>query len=116
VDPAISPSVIQIPIMMLQPFVENAVWHGLLTKKGDKIINLSFELHEERYIRCTIDDNGKGRQQAHTNLGKNSLATKFIEQRLELMNKIHSLGCQLNIIDKPEGGGTTVIITLPFSS
>jgi two-component sensor histidine kinase len=114
VDPAITPSAVVIPIMMLQPFVENAVWHGLLNKTGDKTLTIAFTLHEKKYIQCIIDDTGVGREKKDNDDEKKSLATLFVKQRLELLNKIHNLHCSLTIEDKPDKGGTTVKIILPI--
>ena len=114
VDPSIVISTTVIPIMMLQPFVENAIWHGLLNKDGDKAISISFNLYEKKYIQCIIEDNGIGRKlPGNDDLEKKSLATLFIRQRLELLNKIHNLHCSLAIEDKPGRQGTIVRIILP---
>jgi hypothetical protein len=114
-DPKIVPSTTIIPIMMVQPFIENSVWHGLRDKKGDKIITISFSFHEANYLFCVIEDNGLGRKNNNPNLmEKKSLATGFILQRLELLNKIHHLNCYLKIIDKPNNQGTRVEILLPI--
>lgn len=115
VDPKIVPSIVYIPIMMVQPFIENSVWHGLLDKKGKKVISVTFSLHNLRYVKCVVEDNGTGRKikdpEPHE---KKSLATIFARQRLELLNKIHNLSCSLQIIDKPNNGGTIVEIILPI--
>ncbi|MDP1801162.1 MAG: histidine kinase [Bacteroidota bacterium] len=115
IDPAIISSSVIIPIMMIQPFIENSVWHGLRDKTGDKIIRISFSLLDNNYIECTIDDNGTGRKKKEPNpLEKKSLATGFVIQRLELLNKIHNLNCSLTIADKENGAGTIVKIILPI--
>lgn len=115
IDPTIIPSSVIIPIMMIQPFIENSVWHGLRDKTGDKIIRISFSLFNNNYIECIIDDNGTGRKKKEPNpLEKKSLATGFVIQRLELLNKIHNLNCSLTIADKENGAGTIVKIILPI--
>lgn len=115
IDDAVVPSAINIPIMMLQPFVENAIWYGLLNKQGEKKLTISFSLFEDKYIYCTIEDNGTGRKKNVINyVEKKSLATAFIEQRLDLLNKIHGLKCSLYIEDKPNAQGTIVKIILPI--
>jgi len=115
IDPGVIPSAIKIPIMMLQPFVENAIWHGLLKKSGERLLNISFSLQEDKYLLCIIEDNGAGRKQTGSpSLEKNSLATGFIEQRLNLLNLIHNLQCTLIIEDKPNNTGTIVKILLPI--
>ena len=114
VEPSISPSSIKIPIMMIQPFIENAIWHGLLNKKGEKVLTIYFSLLEDTYVLCHIEDNGTGRKKHETgDPGKSSLATGFIEQRLNLLYRIHHLHCSLTIEDKPENTGTIVKILLP---
>ncbi len=115
IDPKIIASTIIIPIMMVQPFIENSVWHGLRDKKGDKIIRISFSQTDEKYIECVIDDNGTGRKKKEPNeLEKKSLATGFVMQRLELLNKIYNLTCSLTITDKENGTGTNVKLILPI--
>ncbi|APG65746.1 hypothetical protein LPB136_10385 [Tenacibaculum todarodis] len=53
---------IKIPPLVLQPFIENAIWHGLSSKKGIKKIALSVTKTEEDYILISIEDNGIGRK------------------------------------------------------
>jgi hypothetical protein len=114
-DDSLVLSSIHIPIMMLQPFIENAIWHGLLNKTGEKSITITFSLYEEKYIYCTIEDNGTGRKKTNPGIvEKKSLATGFLMQRLELLNKIHGLKCSMLIEDKPNSTGTIVKIILPI--
>lgn len=113
--PDVVPAAITIPIMMLQPFIENSVWHGLRDKVGEKTISISFSLRGEGYVECVIEDNGTGRKpRPRMPSGKKSLATNFVMQRLALLNKIYGLHCELDIIDKEEGKGTIVKIVLPI--
>jgi sensor histidine kinase YesM len=108
-------SSIHIPIMMLQPFVENAIWHGLLDKPGEKTIAITFSAYKEKYICCVIEDNGIGRKAAEgSSKVKKSMATNFVIQRLDLFNRLLNLDCRLDIEDKPEGSGTVVTILLPI--
>ena len=80
----------EIPPMILQPFVENSIKHGLLHQNGAKKINIHFDVdaaHEN--ILCTIEDNGIGREKSAAIKTKNnhvSFSTNSIEQRLELLN------------------------------
>ncbi len=115
IDPRIIPSSVEIPVMLLQPFIENAIWHGLLKKKGERLLKISFLWVEDGYIKCLIDDNGIGRKHARSgNPGKKSLATLFVLQRLDLLNKIHGLNCSLIIEDKAGDQGTRVAYFYPF--
>jgi two-component sensor histidine kinase len=114
VSSALNPSTIRIPIMMLQPFVENAVWHGLMPKTGEKNIAISFTLHLEEYILCVIEDNGLGRRKnVKLSSDKKPLATIFVQNRLDLINKIHDLKCSIHIEDKIDPSGTIVKLILP---
>lgn len=110
-----------IPHMMIQPFVENSIWHGLLAKKGEKILKLEFEKKDDNTLICIIEDNGVGRTKS--GLAKRiednvSLAINFIEQRLELMSKKYNASYSLEVIDKVnekgESLGTRVEITMPM--
>lgn len=114
IDPLLKTSAIKIPIMMLQPFIENAIWHGLLMKSGIKTLTISFSLYRTHYIQCIIEDNGLGKRESErSDSEKKSLGISFVEQRLQLFNRIHGLECSLSIHYKPGNTGTIVIINLP---
>lgn len=109
-----SPESVQIPVLMIQPFVENAIWHGLKNKEGEKSISITFTATHQKFLECTIEDNGIGRNTRTNPITENkSLATSFIKARLSLLNKIYQLNCELKIVDKPEHSGTLVIIQIP---
>lgn len=115
VSPELVPAMVNIPVMMIQPFVENSVWHGLLNKQGDKLLAISFAKEGSDYLQCIIEDNGVGRIKVNYDISeKKSLATNFIIQRLNLLNKIFNLNCTLLIEDKPGNTGTIVKIVLPI--
>jgi len=109
-----------IPHFLIQPFAENAIWHGLLAKGGDKNLHISFELVNEHKIICIIDDNGIGRKNSELQRDseKKSLAINFIQQRLDLINKTMKGDYKINIIDKVDekgnSEGTKIVITLPI--
>ena len=52
-----------VPTLLVQPFVENAVWHGLAPKQGEKKLNVRFAMRDEQVV-CTVEDNGVGRNAA----------------------------------------------------
>lgn len=122
IDKDIDVNQIEIPPMIVQPFVENALRHGLQyleDKKGELLIHFSYK---DENILCKIDDNGIGREKAEKLHSKNtkehqSLGIDLTKQRLALMKKLKRLGYDLSIIDKynVEGvaSGTQVIITIP---
>ena len=115
VEQGVQASVINIPVMMLQPFIENAIWHGLLQKTGEKKLDISFSMSGTSCLQCRIEDNGIGRTKTeYYNPEKKSLGISFIKQRLRLFNKMHSLDCRLTIDDKPNQSGTIVTVILPI--
>jgi hypothetical protein len=109
VEEGINSASINIPRFLIQPFIENAIWHGVLPKEGEKHINVYFEVLKESLLKVTIDDNGIGRKEAGKikSLAKNkSLAITFIQQRLLLMSKIYKEEYGIEIIDKINSEGT----------
>lgn len=109
----------KIPHMMVQPFVENAIWHGLLAKKGERHLTIKFSFEGERAIRCVVKDNGIGLRAGRENKEegeKRSLALQLIKQRLELMSKTTGVSCYAEVNDKTLTGedGTEAIIIIPI--
>ncbi|MRG48426.1 tetratricopeptide repeat protein [Chitinophaga sp. SYP-B3965] len=62
-DPGLHPSMIFVPSFILQPFCENAIWHGLLHKEGKGELHIHFSMQRD-ILTCTIRDNGIGREKA----------------------------------------------------
>jgi len=116
---------IQLPPMMIQPFVENSIKHGLLHKEGLKKLIIRFDLNElENYIFCTVEDNGIGRTKSAEIKANNShkhasFSTSSIEQRLELLNanlKLNNLIVYQDVTDSNNNIiGTKVEIKIPLS-
>jgi len=116
----IDPDEYILPTMILQPFVENAIWHGLAHKKGYKKITIAIRLEEEQLI-CTVEDNGVGRQAAaHSRQSvkkHQSKAINITRKRLKHLEEMEEGQTSLEIIDlKDDRGdprGTRVCIKLP---
>ena len=115
-------SEIQIPPMLIQPFVENALKHGLLHKADKKNLKIKFELVDE-LLHCEITDNGIGREKS-TEIKKRqkkshqSFATQTTDSRFKLLQKQYgksNLGVVYKDLqnDNNEPIGTTVFITIP---
>lgn len=128
IAPEIDPVQEKIPPLTLQPFVENAIWHGLSKKEGHKEIHIDIRTRKEWMI-CTITDNGVGREattvrnkQAETM--HNPMAVDITRKRLKDYNKVEDLDpVVFEDLTSPEGKpcGTRVILhlkraTLPVSS
>jgi ligand-binding sensor domain-containing protein/putative methionine-R-sulfoxide reductase with GAF domain len=113
---------ILIPSMLLQPFVENALWHGLMHKQEDRQLNIYFKKQSEDVFQCVVDDNGIGRKRALELKEEQSKTKRHVSKgmsickdRIDLLQKqgYHAL---LQIVDKSndngEPTGTKVIIEL----
>ena len=115
----------RIPTMLIQPYVENAIKHGLLHKMSDRKLNISFSKSEEEdnELICVIEDNGIGRAQARELKKKRekihkAFATKANRERLQLINKdVHkNVGVVFHdLMDELYNpAGTKVILTIPY--
>jgi signal transduction histidine kinase len=81
----------QIPPLLIQPYIENGIKHGLSPKKNDRKISVYFYQNEDNYLICEVTDNGIGRAKAHElkmlrHKQYNSFSTSATEQRLNLLN------------------------------
>jgi tetratricopeptide (TPR) repeat protein len=112
---------IMIPPMLLQPFVENAIWHGLMQKEGEGTITVEIKKENEEFLNISISDDGIGREKAAALKSKSathkSHGLKVTSQRIEMMNKLNSSGAKVNIMDlKDQQGnasGTKVELIIP---
>jgi hypothetical protein len=110
-----------IPFMLVQPMIENAIWHGLLPKKGDKLLTITFKALDENHIVCEVEDNGVGREYSKHKVSdevkKRSMSIGFINQRFYMMKKMTGKEGSLTFTDKfnPDRSpaGTLVKITIP---
>lgn len=116
IDPHIDTSGIKIPPMLIQPFVENAIWHGLMPKtEGEKKLMLSFTGTEEAII-CKVEDNGIGRKNSAALKNKKqgtSLGTVLTFNRVANINLLENkTRYAIEITDKENDEGTLVTITI----
>jgi sensor histidine kinase YesM len=109
---------VEMPSMLIQPYVENAIWHGLLKKVGDKNLHVKF-FAKDKKVFCVIEDNGIGRVNAQTlNLKKQhkSLGTTITQEMFDTLNKIKEATYKADIIDlydeNNKATGTKVIIEM----
>ena len=121
VDERLDEDEIELPSMLLQPYVENALWHGLMHKKDDKQLTIAFKYIDEDTFSCIIDDNGIGRKQSYelkkqqsTTRDHKSKGMAITKDRIDLLKR-QGNHASLTIIDKEENEqatGTKVIIEL----
>lgn len=122
IDSAVNTDSIEVPPLIIQPYVENAIWHGLLHKEKGGILNVRVSMLGESILQCEVEDNGIGRDKAKELKSKSatsrkSLGMKLTENRLALLNKHAILNASIDIIDlKNEDDvpvGTRVILKIP---
>jgi two-component system, sensor histidine kinase YesM len=119
VDEKLDVESIWVPNMIIQPHLENAIWHGLRYKDEKGLLLLNFTLKDNNLI-VTIDDNGIGiaksnalkthNQKAHTSRGLTNT-----KERMALLNELHHTKMSFSVDEKtPPESGTIVTITLPI--
>ena len=85
VDPVLINDETEIPALLVQPFVENALWHGLVQKPGERKLVIDFK-QTDKYLNCTVTDNGVGRNgKVMDSNDHHSLGTELINERLQLL-------------------------------
>jgi|WetSurMetagenome_2_1015567.scaffolds.fasta_scaffold01311_6 tetratricopeptide (TPR) repeat protein len=122
IDEEIDTLLYKIPTMLIQPYVENSISHGLMPCEGKGLVRINLKLERE-FILCTIEDNGIGRDAAQEIKQKkennhNSLGTQIVTSRLDLVNALYGTSLKTiytdlkNVDGKPEG--TRVEIQIPI--
>ena len=121
-EPEIDPHLVKVPSLILQPFLENALWHGLSPKKGEKSILIKVRRKKKGFIEISITDNGVGREVAEKLkksrvLKRKSVGIDITKERLANFSRDYQHTFKLEIVDlfddhkKP--AGTKVIMHLP---
>ncbi|WP_232520904.1 tetratricopeptide repeat-containing sensor histidine kinase [Flagellimonas nanhaiensis] len=122
VDDNISPDVVKVPSLALQPFLENSLWHGLSPKNGEKKIHIWVKQKNQGYVSIEIEDNGVGRGAAEINkenriLKRKSVGIRITKERLANFSKDYQNSFDVDIVDLfDENGnpkGTKVILDIP---
>lgn len=121
VDEALNSTTIIVPPLIIQPYIENAIWHGLLHKqngKGKLQVHIGC-LNDE--LQISIEDNGIGREQAKAIKSSKTLlhqshGMKITAERLDIVNNVYEVNAAVQITDlaNAEGKvcGTRVLITM----
>lgn len=111
---------VKIPTLLIQPFVENAIWHGIMLKSDKSgYVNVDIKDFDDR-ILCTIEDNGVGREEAkklQENRAHKSRGFLITQQRIDLLNSMYRDKFDIKITDLYNSpgapSGTLVSITIP---
>jgi len=122
VDDEIDTLMYKVPTMLIQPYVENSVCHGLIPMKTKGKVKIDIKLKND-YLLCTIEDNGIGRDAARERNTKresnhNSLGTRIAATRLELVNALYGSNLKTTYTDlkdaEGKAAGTLVEIHIPL--
>jgi len=122
IDDEIDTLLYKVPTMLIQPYVENSICHGLMPGENKGTIKIDLKL-EKDYISCIIEDNGIGREAALEKKKKsenshNSLGTQIVTSRLDLVNALYGTSLKTIYTDlknnENESVGTRVEIQIPL--
>ncbi|WP_290821989.1 histidine kinase [Flavobacterium sp.] len=112
---------LSIPVMLLQPIIENSLLHGLLPHIDDKTINIEIKRTNNEFIEIRVEDNGVGLHYNKNVKKKNhvSLATKIINDRIAILNaltKVEKYNLSIEEITENQNVmGTRVVLKIPFN-
>ncbi|NIJ54796.1 histidine kinase [Dyadobacter arcticus] len=122
VDENIDTQYIEIPPLLLQPYVENAIWHGLMQKEEGGTLSIAVSLVNESTLQVNITDDGIGRAAASELKSKSatrhkSFGLKMTSERIGLINKLYNSETQVRILDlvdsENQPAGTRVEVNIP---
>ncbi|MFN0216744.1 MAG: histidine kinase [Saprospiraceae bacterium] len=120
IDDELDPEDTDIPSMLIQPFIENAINHGLFHKSEKGHLNITFSKAEEAAIVCIVEDDGVGRKmaaqlQAKSLRSHKSRAMQIVQERLEALTHMDGYQVQIDIqdLENESNTGTRVSIRIP---
>jgi hypothetical protein len=120
IDPKIDPDNCMVPPLLIQPYVENAIWHGLmpLNSRGSLVLNYR---KNEGYLEIDVIDDGIGMQKAKVvvegELKKNGKGRIIAGNRIEMINKLFDTPSEVSIAElypDRENKGTRISVRIPF--
>ena len=123
VEPGIDAQFIEIPPLLLQPYVENAIWHGLMHKPAGGAVRVRVCQPQENRLQLTITDDGVGRARAAEIRSKSashrkSFGLKMTSERIALVNQLYQTHTQVIINDLVDTdgrpAGTEVVLQIPI--
>ena len=123
VEPGIDAGFVEIPPLLLQPYVENAIWHGLMHKTEGGTVRIRASQPQENLLQLAITDDGVGRTRAAELKSKSashrkSFGLKMTSERIALVNQLYHTQTQVLIQDLVDAdgqpAGTEVILQIPI--
>jgi hypothetical protein len=121
IDKKIDPAMVQIPSMLIQPYVENAIKHGILPLKENGRLKIEI-IKQDSLLKCIIEDNGIGRKKAgeqKSHSDHKSMGISLTQERLAVINSLNNSNLSERILDlMDESGnarGTKVEIYIPIN-
>ncbi len=117
-DPGVDPEAFQIPPMLLQPYLENAVWHGLRYKEEKGMLRIDLKPLAPGAVTITVTDDGIGRKRSAAMKTRNqqkqqSRGMGNIRRRVEILNRMYGDRITVSVYDlHPDGSGTKVVLNL----
>lgn len=116
VDENLNMQSLQVPGMLVQPFLENAIWHGLRYRAEKGFLKLSFEKNE-RYLKVIVEDNGIGieeskKQKTQHQKTREGRGMKNTLERIQLLNDLYKKDITCSVKDKENHNGVLVIIQI----
>lgn len=118
VDPSIDTDSMLVPNMLIQPQLENAIWHGLRYSDKEGFLSLSI-MESDDILDVRIEDNGIGREKSkalktkHQREHKSRGLTNTIE-RISLLNDLYGFKMKMDIVDKDQDSGVIVLFSFPL--
>ncbi len=122
IDEQVDTTYIKIPALLLQPYVENAIWHGLMHKEAKGELKIEVKMGQDEVL-CTIEDNGIGRKKSteiHSKTARphKSMGLQINGERLKVLHELHKLDIEVEIFDlesvDKEPLGTKIMIHFPL--
>lgn len=122
VDDDIDQQFTQIPPLLIQPYVENAIWHGLMQKENGGLLTIRLKAQDEHVLLVSIEDNGIGRMhsallKSKTAVSHKSHGLQMTKDRIAIVNRLYGIQTEVAIEDLMNGNtplGTRVTLTIPI--
>jgi len=122
IDPELEEDEVYIPGMIIQPIVENSIWHGIASLKEQGKIAISFQPHTSKSLVIRIEDNGIGMKQSNEDSNNDAhrkhLGMQIIKKRLYLLGKKYTTETSINYSGSSSASvnpGTLAVLVVPFT-